>query len=151
MDADGANQAHLTHGTRPKGPASQPQFSPDGKKIVFEGWKQGRVEIYVMDSDGSHIVDLSRSDAVNANPTFSPDGKEIIFDSLRQNNGKYGIYIMDATDGKPIVKVSHDNFSDLEPAFSPSGANRLPLKPRQRRRWAVRDESRRLQRGPADA
>jgi Tol biopolymer transport system component len=75
MDADGANQAHLTHGTRPKGPASQPQFSPDGKKIVFEGWKQGRVEIYVMDSDGSHIVDLSRSDAVNANPTFSQMAK----------------------------------------------------------------------------
>lgn len=122
MDADGANQAQLTHRTLTDGPASQPQFSPDGKKIVFEGFKQGHQEIYVMDSDGSHIVDLSRSDAVNADPMFSPDGKEIIFDSLRQNNGKYGIYIMDATDGKPVIKVSHDDLSDLEPAFSPSGA-----------------------------
>ena len=53
---------------------------------------------------------------------FSPNGKEIIFDSSRENNGRDAIYTMNASDGKNVVKVSHDGFSDSDPAFSTTGS-----------------------------
>lgn len=125
MNDAGGSPTELTHATRPADSVDQPQFSPDGKKIVFVGRKGSSTEIYVMDADGSHVQELTDTQSKgvqNGDPMFSPNGKEIMFDSSRQNDGNYGIYTMDASDGKNVVRLSHDMFSDSDPAFSTTGS-----------------------------
>ena len=36
-----------------------PSWSPDGNRIVFESWRDGNVEIYVMDADGGNLQNLT--------------------------------------------------------------------------------------------
>ena len=65
MDADGNNQQNLTN--RPH-LDWEPSWSPDGKRIAFmsngEGGleiKDGNLEIYVMDADGSNQRNLTNN------------------------------------------------------------------------------------------
>ena len=67
-----------------------PQFSPDGKRIAFVTNTDGNWEIYLMNSDGSGLLRLTRNTAVDTHPTWSPDGRRIIFSSER--DGRSAIY-----------------------------------------------------------
>lgn len=71
---------------------SSPVFSPDGKKIAFIASSDGNAEIYLMNSDGTGLLRLTRSKAEETAPQFSKDGKRLIFASNR--NGKFAIYEM---------------------------------------------------------
>lgn len=76
-----------------------PQFGhiagPSGSsKIAFASDRTGDQEIYVMDSDGSNVVQLTHSPGWDAMPAWSPDGNKIAFQSDRDGNRE--IYVMDA-------------------------------------------------------
>ena len=62
--------------------ASQPQFSPDGKRIAYHSWQAGRRGLVAADVDGGaeHVVAGNLEDQL---PTWSPDGSQIIFLSRR--------------------------------------------------------------------
>jgi len=69
---------------------SEPMFSPDGRKIAFSTNADGNWEVYVMNSDGSSPLRITRDFATDLNPSWSPDGKRIIFSSNR--NGKFALF-----------------------------------------------------------
>ncbi|MGC8826705.1 MAG: hypothetical protein ACP5TV_06855 [Anaerolineae bacterium] len=74
-----------------------PRWSPDGKKIIFTRLiKPGIHDIFVMNADGSEVMNLTNTpDIHEAYPDFSPDGRQIVFTS--GGGGRpHGIYIMDA-------------------------------------------------------
>ena len=61
-----------------------PDFSPDGKQIVFcygHGPSSGnaQTEIYVMNADGSNLVQLTHDGLYDCAPRWSPDESHIIF------------------------------------------------------------------------
>jgi len=64
-------------------PARCPAWSPDMKKIAFAAEPGGHSEIFVMDADGSHIVQLTHSGADDSHPHWSVDGSRIMFNSSR--------------------------------------------------------------------
>ena len=77
-----------------------PQYSPDGKHIVFTSNRGGPWEIWMSDADGTHLVqlsDASSSDAVYAR--WSPDSRTIAFDS--RHSGHPQVYIVDISERKP--------------------------------------------------
>ena len=125
MNADGSDVRQLTNGG--DDPASQPSFSPDGKQIVFtrnRGSRQGerevhQHEIYVMNADGTDVVQLTRSDD-DQRPSFSPDDKTIIFSSLR--GGRWQIHTINAQDGGNLTTPRPSLYNENEPAFSPHGS-----------------------------
>ena len=58
---------------------------PDGKKIVFMSDRDGDIEIYVINADGTHLNRLTQAPGRDAHPAFSRDGRKIAFQSPRGN------------------------------------------------------------------
>jgi dipeptidyl aminopeptidase/acylaminoacyl peptidase len=67
MRTDGTGVTRLTHNPAlPPSPLphpanTDPEWSPDGKRIVFTSWRDGNYEVYVMNANGSRERNLSRS------------------------------------------------------------------------------------------
>jgi Tol biopolymer transport system component len=100
----------VSAGERPSGPPTkliastgmntEPQFSPDGKRVAFVSWRSGNGEIWVCDSDGSNPRQLTSFHVpVDAYPHWSPDGREIAFQASPE--GHASICIVDAEGGQP--------------------------------------------------
>ncbi|MGC1449406.1 MAG: winged helix-turn-helix domain-containing protein [Candidatus Sulfotelmatobacter sp.] len=78
----------------------QPQYSPDGKYIAFTSNRSGNNEIWMTNSDGTGITNVSKlNNPQTGTPNWSPDGKKIVFDS--RHNGHQGVYIVDIADLVP--------------------------------------------------
>lgn len=96
-----------------------PQFSPNGKKIVFDSDRSGSEEIWVCDSDGSHPVQLTFFDGPAAGtPRWSPDGQQIVFDAHPAGNAD--IYVISAEGGKPR-RLTLGPFHNVMPSWSRDG------------------------------
>jgi Tol biopolymer transport system component len=65
---------------------SDPQFSPDGRKLAFVSDRSGSRQIWVADSDGSNALQLTSSAGFTNAPRWSPDGKWIAFASMQNEN-----------------------------------------------------------------
>jgi Tol biopolymer transport system component len=72
-----------------------PQWSPDGRRITFQSYKDDNWEIYMMNSDGSKPVRLTKNKNDDENLMWSPDGKQILFSSLI-NIDRNEIYVVDS-------------------------------------------------------
>ncbi len=92
LDQTGVAQ-RLTVRRRADGHAS---FSPDGKRIVFNSTADGNAEIYLMNSDGTGLIRITRNPADDKTPRFSGDGQRIIFSSNR--DGKFALYEIDVAE-----------------------------------------------------
>lgn len=76
---------------------ASPAWSPDEQQIVFASSRDGSLDIYAMNSDGSDVRRLTRNATIDSSPAWSPDGSQIAFTSLRDRNAQ--IYVMDSQGG----------------------------------------------------
>jgi Tol biopolymer transport system component len=114
MNADGSNAQQITNDP---GSNDSPAFSPDGKRIVFVGYRTGKAEIYTMNANGSNEQQLT-TNADNYSPSWSPGGSRILFTSLR--TGTNDIFVMNADgSGKTAVVNGLDDCEN--PTWSPTG------------------------------
>src|SRR5678815_5097443 len=70
-------------------------------KIAYDSTRNGNVDIFVMQADGSAPVRLTTNSAQDRAPAFSPDGSRIAFHSLRNGNADLYLcllYTSDAAD-----------------------------------------------------
>jgi Tol biopolymer transport system component len=96
MNSDGSGSAQLS----PLAPAPTntaadiyPAWSPDGTKIAFQSNRSGTYQVWVMNANGSGLVNLTnRTTGDDNSPTWSPDGTKIAFASDR--SGKFDIWTM---------------------------------------------------------
>ncbi|WP_433974516.1 winged helix-turn-helix domain-containing protein [Tunturiibacter lichenicola] len=94
-------------------------ISPDGRRITFESDRSGALEIWVCDSDGSNVLQLtSFGDRTTGSPRWSPDGGLIAFDS--RFGGESNLYTVDPAGGVP-VKLDIDVPDKSQPSWSPDG------------------------------
>jgi Tol biopolymer transport system component len=97
-----------------------PQFSPDGKKISFMSDRSGKQEIWVCDSDGSHVTQLTFLDGplVGYVPEWSPDGQELVFEL--DQAGHRDIWTVNA-DGGTLSRVTSGSLNANNPNWSRDG------------------------------
>jgi len=80
IHADGTGLKQLTGLSGNNGSEFDAHFSPDGSKIVYNASKQGDIDIYVMNQDGSHPICLTADTKdVVSSPVWSADGKKILY------------------------------------------------------------------------
>jgi Tol biopolymer transport system component/DNA-binding winged helix-turn-helix (wHTH) protein len=102
-------------------PEFNPQFSPDGRHVVFGSPRSGdTVEIWVAETDGSGEHQLLHGpNRWQGDPQWSPDGRFIAFDSLGADAHWY-VWIVDADGGQPH-QVVVDAGDQRAPTWSHDG------------------------------
>lgn len=95
-----------------------PWMFPDGSRIVFDGIRAGRSDIFLMAGDGTNVRQLTRGPGNHACPAVSPDGRMVAFVSDR--DGQMEIYLLDLITGVER-RLTDDPEADMDPAFSPDG------------------------------
>ena len=97
----------------------QPQFSPDGTRIVFSSLRSGNYEIWACDSDVLNPAQITNfgSPHYSGYPNWSPDGKTIVFDSSLE--GQRGIFTISSEGGTP-KRISSEGLG-IHPSFSRDG------------------------------
>lgn len=95
-------------------------WSPDGARMLFQSFRDGNDEVYVMDADGGRQRNLTRSAASDGGPTWSPDGRTIAFHSDRGDGEETRLYLMDA-DGSNVRPLPNDPGPGHSPRWSPDG------------------------------
>jgi Tol biopolymer transport system component len=139
MRLDGSGLVRLTGAPGYDGGAF---FSADGKRIVFRASRPGtpheladyrdllarklvrpgRLEIFVMDADGSGQRQVTRLGAGSFAPFFHPDGKRIVFASnYGDPRGRNFDLFLVNDDGTGLERVTAYQGFDGFPMFSPDG------------------------------
>lgn len=108
-----------------------PQWSPDGRRILFISNRDANPEVYVMNLDGSNVINLSRNPATDDSASWSPDGRSVLFRSDRDGNQEIYIAIFD---GKTLVNgltnLTRNPAMDYSPSWSHDGRKILFLSTR---------------------
>ena len=77
----------------------QPDFSPDGRWVVYVNYRQDALELWVLDLEKRESHQLTSGGAVNIEPRFSPDGKHLAFVSTSYR-GHFHIFVGDFQSGE---------------------------------------------------
>jgi Tol biopolymer transport system component len=138
MHVDGTNIRRLTHAPGYDGGAF---FSPDGRKIVYRAHhptgddlrayqdllaqglvRPNRMELWIMNADGSDQRQITTLGGANFAPFFTPDGNRIIFSSNHKNprSRNFDLYLVNL-DGTGLEQVTTHAEFDGFPMFSPDG------------------------------
>lgn len=104
---------------------SDPDYSPDGRRIAFASGRNGSFGIWVSDSDGSNPRLLFDGGAyVTGSSRWSPDGRRIAFDSRAKDPAGVGnpsIWTIDA-DGGGARRLTNGVAEDVAPSWSRDGS-----------------------------
>ena len=139
MNADGTDIRRLTSEPGYDGGAF---FTPDGARIVYRARhpesdeeladyrrllaqnliRPSRLDIYVMDADGSNRVRVTDNGAANFAPYMHPDGRRIIFSSnMDDPEGRNFELYMINVDGTGLERITNSPDFDGFPMFSADG------------------------------
>ena len=80
------------------------------------------MELYICDSDGQNLRQLTDLGNANWSPVFHPSGEKILFSSnFESERGfPFNLYMIDL-DGKNLTRVTHSETFDAFPVFSRDG------------------------------
>ena len=96
---------------------------PTIAKIVFSGNRElfENRDIYLMNTDGQGVLNLTNHPADDVQPIFSPTGEHILFCSNRDRSPlSFDLYLMDS-DGSNVRRVFAKSRERVTPAWSPDG------------------------------
>jgi Tol biopolymer transport system component len=138
MNLDGT---HVRRLTREVGYDGGGFFSPDSRRIVYRAHhpqtadevdeyrkmlaqnlvEPSRLEIYVMNADGTGVRQVTNNGASNFAPFFHPDGRRIIFASnVGDKTGPFHLYLIN-DDGTGLEQVTMEGSFNSFPMFAPDG------------------------------
>jgi TolB protein len=115
VDADGGNLHRLTHGANDR----QPNWSPDGSRILFQrgATKWG---IFTVTPDAKSVTRVTPQSHSATDASWSPDGKRIVFSGETSTIVGANLFVIPAEGGTPI-RATTSNGYDGAVSWSPDG------------------------------
>lgn len=112
----------VTDGAGPPDSAFYPSVSADGKRLAFGVDTQATSEIWVMNTDGTGALQLTKDNLLDQEPTISPDGTRIAWNQWSPFPGytDRDIWVMNA-DGSGQQLLFDGSGEDYYPQFTPDG------------------------------
>ncbi len=108
-------------------PGVNPALSPDGKRVVFSMQAGRSWHLFVMNVDGSELVELTEGRSIDVQPAWSPDGRWVVFTSNRAatdmrhtSKGNWDVWMV-AQDGRNLVRLTTDKAMDGAASFAKNG------------------------------
>jgi len=120
VNTDGKNLKQITNMVEG---ACQPNWSPDGTRLVFISPCKANTDYYpgsamfIINEDGTGLTPLATMVGGDYFPQWSPNGEKIVFTSLR-NSKRPQIYILDLKTNN-VTALSEKYSFDVEPSWSP--------------------------------
>jgi hypothetical protein len=86
-----------------------PDYSPDGKKVVFAAIQNGVGDIFVVDLATKEITNLTKDAFADSAPSWSPDGQSIVYLARISSNEK--VFRLDLASGRKtqLTFGTHDD------------------------------------------
>jgi len=114
-DSDGYNSQPILKSKRP---IMSPSWSPDGKKLAYVSFENGRSEIFVQSLDGKYREKIASFKGINGAPNWSPDGNRLSM--TLSKDGSADIFIMDLNTRK-LRRLTKNWAIETEATWSSSG------------------------------
>jgi len=115
MNWDGHDQVQLT---RNGSINLNPDFSPDGREILFTSYKRRNPDLYKRALSSTAEVPVSSRKGLNITGTWSPDGSRIALALSKDGNSE--IYTL-ARDGSKPTRLTVNRAIEVSPVWSPDG------------------------------
>ncbi|MDD2850633.1 MAG: Tol-Pal system beta propeller repeat protein TolB [Desulfuromonadaceae bacterium] len=115
MDWDGYNPLPLTKNHSIN---MNPDFTPDGRQIIFTSYKRGNPDLYRRSLSNTAEVVVSKRRGLNITGSWAPDGSKIAL--ALSKDGDAEIYTLNK-DGAAPVRLTVNSALDLYPSWSPDG------------------------------
>lgn len=122
MNADGTGVQNLTNDSGADtfegldNNSSINPWSPDGSMLAFTSQRDGNREIYVMNAEGTGLVNVTDDPGEDWFDGWSPDSSRILFTSDR--GGTKDIYVVNA-DGTGLVKLTDGTANNWDAVWVP--------------------------------
>jgi len=100
---------------------SSPAFSPDGRRVAFEGNRNGVVDLFEVDLETREVRNLTQDDFFDANPWYSADGRTLLYN--RRIGSYWKMFTVDLSDPSKKTQLTFGPSSDIQPSFSRDGAH----------------------------
>jgi dipeptidyl aminopeptidase/acylaminoacyl peptidase len=97
-------------------------LSPDGRRIAYVSDASGRLNLWLMNVDGTDARQLLHDNDRQANLTFTRDDREIVYIQDKGGDEMYDMFALSLTGGEPRNLTNTDQTSETSPLFSRDGA-----------------------------
>jgi TolB protein len=114
-DADGYNPETIVSSTEP---LMSPAWSPDGRRLAYVSFEEGRSSIYVQEVYTGKRQKLTSFKGINGAPSWSPDGRKLAMALSKDGNPDIFVYELAR---KKLRPVTRHYAIDTEPSWSPDG------------------------------
>ena len=114
-DSDGANPRTLF---RSEDPIMSPDWSPDGRELVYVSFENRRSEVFRQNVETGERNRIASFTGINSAPAWSPDGRQLALSLSR--DGSPNIYVMDLASGD-LRQLTRSSAIETEPVWSPDG------------------------------
>jgi TolB protein len=95
---------------------SSPSWSPDSRRLVCHGSRDGTFDLWILDIGNGHLKRVMQDPADDRQPEWSPDGKWIAFTSVVEGNSD--VYIIHP-DGSGRRRLTTESSRDECPTWRP--------------------------------
>ena len=122
LSACGDNKEAVAKENRKTSLDDKPSANPSPCQIAFYSDSDGgdfEPDLFVMNADGSNVIQLTSEKGFDYEPKWSPDGSRIAFRSDR--DGDFHIYTI-APNGSDLMQLTRDDRPEHDIAWSPDSA-----------------------------